>query len=991
MPYDLEQIRQSTPAYKNSSLRRIAESLFNENEADFKEHGINSVDDWADQYGLQKDWADDDKKFGQPGQVAGRPEAPDIERGTIASGVSSVTRGLYGAGEMGLRFLRSLPGGPEVGDDSALSRGIEGMQKFQEETPFLQASQTEGWGGTWREGVESAVTSLTTAAPGAIIGGILGSSLGPWGTAGGAWLGGQISRIMGAPLFGVAEYDSYVETGLQSDKFLRGEITREEVEAAGIRSGLYETGFEFGSNILEAMIATPGVGKLLGAPAKDALKKGIRELIAGGIKGTRNRIIKTMGAEVPSEMVTAALQAGEYNLLTDEEQSWFGAAKDAFGPSMVASLIFGGLADVQFRTGVSKHAEILADPMAEAKQRMTSVEAVGKELDVVAPQYAQQWRENAEAAVQNNQPIGDELLKSEELSAPEEGIQSAEEEYTPTTSKAGVLYHSGVKKQNDLIREAVRDDPFKIIAIQEQTGPGAVASMLFEDRATSGILKNASIRNAIQNPEVSVVDRMTAINDVKMELENESSDLAGLWGQTASKAVYEKLPIPLDESLSEFEIDDTAASETAVESTGNDQLDKILNTFIGGLQATQEARDIITPAAPEPTASAARIDDKKAAKEDLRFNSIMDRIGRGEEVSKEEDQYVSDRLQGKVEEAAEEGGVEVELAKQKADKEAAAEAKAAETKITERFGVYDAESNKLNTSTGNEFSIKKINRDNEGKPISVLVKSAANRERTITDEGFSQYVAGKQDEKKAAEKKATVSLPTKAGGRRGMAATYAKVGDTDYKGWYDESTGKFVVESGAEALASQEEVSLDNGKVVSPNDIVSKDDPWVDITGRELPESKVPNWEAQPTAKEAKKAAAQKAKDDQWRENNKDILSRKKEVGLDYEAMENKDMKSVSTMSSRELAKEYQNHPHIKQDPDELRTLYYKDEVAMVSLSGHEAFQKRIGENKTESEQAWSRAYEFAQEEYLSPEEDSKQDLDDRIEKYYQIKTCLEL
>lgn len=898
MPYDLEKFREENPAFQSSSLREIATSLYDRNKADFEAHGIRSVDDWADQYGLKDTWKKDDKRLGKkssPTQDAG-------ERGTLASVASSVTRGVYGAGEMGLRFMRSLPGGPKVGDQSTLSKMIAGMQEYKEESPFLQPSQEEGWGGDWRQGVESAVTSLSTAAPGAVIGGVLGSSLGPLGTAGGAWVGGQISRILGAPMFGVAEYDSYVEEGLKSDKFKRGEITREEIESAGMRSGFYETAFEFGSNVLEAIIATPGIGKLMGAPAKQAYKQSIKQLVSGGIKGTRNRIIKTLGAEVPSELVTAALQAGEYNLLTDDEQSWFDAAKEALGPAMVASLIFGGMADIGFRSGVKGHVDVLSNADAEIKDRLKSVDAIGKELDVVAPQYAQEWRLNATSAVQNGQSIGEDLVNNEELSAPGEGLDVMAPDIVPVESDMGVGYAKGVAARNDMIRKGLERDPHYLSQASQEQGPGAVASYLFEDFATQGLAKQASLRQALQDPSASIIERLTAVNAIKQEMQNTNLQAAQDWSQYAGEAVYAKHPIELDESLSEFEIDDLRASDSVVESTGNQELDDILGAFLTDMSVAE--RSVFEPVVERPaksqapTASQPKINPViELAKQDKKFNSLIKRFEAGEKLSKEEDIYITNKLSGRVEEAVTEGGIE----QAKIDKKTEQEAAVAKKKMVNKFGKVEYEASakptgKITTTAGNEFSIKKINKDKEGKPESILVKTAKGRERLISDVEFAGHVAAEQKRKRGEYTQNTVKLPTKTGYKE-KTASFVKFGEvpesgqpsnawltgTDdqsastAKGWFDEETGKFVVQGDGKALATGKqrifltggkglptvgvkgETLLDPGTVkvtreLSPGDIVTEQDPWMDITGKELPEDQVPDWEKEPVTKEREPA-----------------------------------------------------------------------------------------------------------------------------------------
>lgn len=418
MLFDLEKIRSEKPEiYGSKSLRQIANTLFTHNE--HARSRYSSVDDWAEREGLREAWDRDDAAISKASLLA-EENTKIQQRGVIASTASTVTRGLYGAGEMALRAARAIPGGSEFGDDGILSKAITGMEEFKEETPFLRAKQSSGLGRWLREGGESATTSLSTAATGAIAGGLIG---GPAG----AIAGGVIGWIAGAPLFGLAEYDSVIEEGMNSSRFKNGEFTREELESAAIKSGVAEAGFEFASNLLD-IVFLKGGGKFLTAGARAAAKESYRALITGGIKGTAKRAGLVMAAEVPSELATAAVQTDPHNLITGEEKRWFESASEALGPTIVASLIFGAIGDAGFRSNIKRHETILSHPLSGAvnrEARMKSVEAVGKELDRVAPQYSKPWRDNATQAVEKGLPISREVAESDDVAPTKEDLQTA--------------------------------------------------------------------------------------------------------------------------------------------------------------------------------------------------------------------------------------------------------------------------------------------------------------------------------------------------------------------------------------------------------------------------------------------------------------------------------------------------------------------------------------------------------------------------------------
>lgn len=78
--------------------------------------------------------------------------------------------------------------------------------------------------------------------------------------------------------------------------------------------------------------------------------------------------------------------------------------------------------------------------------------------------------------------------------------------------------------------------------------------------------------------------------------------------------------------------------------------------------------------------------------------------------------------------------------------------------------------------------------------------------------------------------------------------------------------------------------------------------------------------------------------------------------------------------AEEKLDEYYKTHPQIDYgDADALKTLFFGDEIAIVSATeGHEGFRRRIGKGKTANEKAWKRAYELAQKSILMPEKETK-------------------
>jgi len=270
MPIDLNKIREeNSDIWGESSLREVANDLYTFN-PDFQ-RAYASVDEWADREGLREEWDADDARIAKVKERS-LQQAQIQDRGLLGQAASTVARGIYGGAELGLRAARRTLGqDPERDQDTLLSRGIQGMEEYREETPFLQARQTEtGLGRSVQQGAESAVQSLTPALAGAAAGAAIGSAFGGIG----ALPGAAIGFVAGAPLFGLGTWDDALQRGFESERYKSGQISREDVEEAAFKIGLAEGGIEFVSNMLE--VATAGGAKLLTTPAKSALKASIK-------------------------------------------------------------------------------------------------------------------------------------------------------------------------------------------------------------------------------------------------------------------------------------------------------------------------------------------------------------------------------------------------------------------------------------------------------------------------------------------------------------------------------------------------------------------------------------------------------------------------------------------------------------------------------------------------------------------------------------------
>lgn len=352
------------------------------------------------------------------------------DRGYLGELGSAVAGGVVGAGQLGLRALRAAEGavipGTEQGPISRnlLTPGIEKLKKIESRSALLQPGPkgTRGLSGIVREGVTQATQSLVAGAPGALAGaaiGVLGGPASPVTVPLGAVVGFALS---GGTQFGMAQFDDVIE---RADK---AGIPRDVSQGAAVREGLYEGGFEFASDLLGGLLM--GVAKPLSAPAKETLRQGVQSMFKEGFKQKAKQYAintgKVMATEVPMEMATGGLQAEEERKIGLGDQRFWDAAKDAFGPTMVASMIFGGVGSVATNLQNRNTLKALQDPNIKPSERMRAVREVEETIKEVDPTAARAWGHNAQKAVLNGEtiPINEDVIA---LAEQQEGQQTPPE------------------------------------------------------------------------------------------------------------------------------------------------------------------------------------------------------------------------------------------------------------------------------------------------------------------------------------------------------------------------------------------------------------------------------------------------------------------------------------------------------------------------------------------------------------------------------------
>ena len=331
-------------------------------------------------------------EFVDANMAPNRPKPP--ERGVLADVGVSIARGAIGVAEMGARGLAAvdLLGGEESPMAAEVARDIAGYR--EDVLPVSRQARTDPVRKAWTGGVESAVTSLGVAAPTVAIGAMTGGAS-----------GAAIGYIMGAPLFGLAQYQqSY-------DEYVKKGVPKAEAQHVALLMGASEAGFEFFTDALE--IATVGMGGVLTKPAKAAAKDGIKRLISSSWSEAAKRGLAVTGTEMAGELANVGTQAEiEHAYRVGDERFW-GAVKENFGQIGVASLIFGAVGGGIHKLRTGQVRDALLDPDAAADDRFSAVSEVANELARTDKGLSERWREGALQAVLQGKAISEEIEEAD--------------------------------------------------------------------------------------------------------------------------------------------------------------------------------------------------------------------------------------------------------------------------------------------------------------------------------------------------------------------------------------------------------------------------------------------------------------------------------------------------------------------------------------------------------------------------------------------------
>lgn len=259
-------------------------------------------------------------------------EAVDEELGLLDYGKAAAT-GLYHgavltAPETMVRVLHRIGKGVGSEDMVNWARGkLDEYSRLREEDPYWQPDEewmTSYTAKSLYEGFNSVSNSMAMMLPGLAAAPLTGGM-----SLGAMFIGGALGA---GTIGGLAEYDSFLDDAYKQLSTLNPELSREDIEDEhfwnAVLSGVAEGGFELAGDLVGGKLIGL-VGKAGAQPARNILSKLLRN--AG----------KSMLAETPSELVTAAAQDWLRENSGLDHQGRLKAMVNALGPALVSGGAFG--------------------------------------------------------------------------------------------------------------------------------------------------------------------------------------------------------------------------------------------------------------------------------------------------------------------------------------------------------------------------------------------------------------------------------------------------------------------------------------------------------------------------------------------------------------------------------------------------------------------------------------------------------------------------
>ena len=361
----LTRYRANAPERENMDTDTLTKDFYMSNPQ------FQSIDfeDFKNRVGYAEDYAAQTEKI--------RPE----DRGIVSEIGSRIARGGLQLADLTSGMLEALDpnGGKDVFD--SLANNIQDYtQKLRETSPLFMQSKKEiqGEEGFVRRGImgglESSPASIGPTAAGALAGMAVA---GPPGALVGGMIGGTVGAL---GIFGLGTYSNAKKRYMESNIPNKNE---KDAEAYAFRQGVTEGGIEFLSNV-----ATMGILKL-GTPFAKAFTKGaLEEPLSQTIRGLlevptselAKRVSMNMGQEVGTEMLQNYLEAKTDKKYQMGNQDEYQAAFEAIIPAVTMSVLFG--ASVEGLNHVQRNQLLNEVNSPDVNKRVRAINFISKELSI---------------------------------------------------------------------------------------------------------------------------------------------------------------------------------------------------------------------------------------------------------------------------------------------------------------------------------------------------------------------------------------------------------------------------------------------------------------------------------------------------------------------------------------------------------------------------------------------------------------------------------
>ena len=216
------------------------------------------------------------------------------------------------------------------------TEGIDDIKRARVDDPFYKVDEdvmNSYLGRSIYGGISSVINNLTIGGAG-FVGGML--------TGGGFMLPMALYALNHGGVYGLAEYDNFIDDTYTAFKQINPELTWQEVQdqynSEAVWSALAEGGLEAAGDLVLGELLSKG-GKVVEGMVGGTMQKALRSQIGKTLSGI---LVKGPVAELPTELATQWIQTELRNSTGASNQSVGETLKEAFGSTYLSSMLLGG-------------------------------------------------------------------------------------------------------------------------------------------------------------------------------------------------------------------------------------------------------------------------------------------------------------------------------------------------------------------------------------------------------------------------------------------------------------------------------------------------------------------------------------------------------------------------------------------------------------------------------------------------------------------------